>query len=103
MTGKELKKIREKMGFTQKQLAKELGVSKVTISGWERGRHVMSQRYERHINLLDIDSRQAENYFTLLLDRVGPLTARDYIASVLSLTDEEIKKYAKEGMVKIDK
>ena len=100
MTGKELKEIRAKMGFTQKQLAKELGVSKITVSGWERGRHKMSKRYERHIKLLDVDSRQARNYFVHLVDRVGPLTARDYIASILTLTDEEIKKYAKEGMIK---
>jgi len=33
----EIKKIREPLGFTQKEFAQKLGVTKLTISHWERG------------------------------------------------------------------
>lgn len=37
MKGKELKKYREEIGFTQEQLAMALHVATNTISRWERG------------------------------------------------------------------
>ncbi|MFQ5849295.1 MAG: helix-turn-helix domain-containing protein [Candidatus Binatia bacterium] len=36
MDGTELKGIREKMGWTQKELAKRLDVHRLTISRWEQ-------------------------------------------------------------------
>ena len=35
--GKLLKKLREKEGISQRELAKELGVGKTTVSVWESG------------------------------------------------------------------
>jgi len=37
MTSKELKQWRKKNGYTQRQLAKVLGVIPLTVSRWERG------------------------------------------------------------------
>jgi transcriptional regulator with XRE-family HTH domain len=37
MTGKQLKKIRGQLGWTQSQLANELGVTSNTVARWERG------------------------------------------------------------------
>lgn len=37
MTGMELKKIREAHGLTQRELAKQIGMSEITISVYERG------------------------------------------------------------------
>ena len=37
MTGKELKRLRTQMQFTQKQLAEKLGVTENTVAQWERG------------------------------------------------------------------
>lgn len=36
MTGKEVKKAREKMGLSQRKLAEALGVATMTVSRWER-------------------------------------------------------------------
>ena len=37
MTPQDLKKWREKNGYTQRQLAKALGVITISVSRWERG------------------------------------------------------------------
>ena len=37
MDGTELRALREKVGMTQEQLAKELGVAANTVARWERG------------------------------------------------------------------
>jgi transcriptional regulator with XRE-family HTH domain len=37
MTGEELKAIREELGWTQSQMADELGVTPNTVARWERG------------------------------------------------------------------
>ncbi len=38
MTGDEIKALRDRLGWTQEQLARRLGVSFTTINRWERGR-----------------------------------------------------------------
>jgi len=37
MTGAEVRRHRRRLGFTQVQLAKQLGVHPVTVSRWENG------------------------------------------------------------------
>ena len=36
MNGQEVREIRDKLGFTQEQLAREVGVHKNTVARWER-------------------------------------------------------------------
>ena len=100
MTGQEIKELRKTAGFTQAELAREIGVDHIAVSKWERGIHKISRINELKLRAIDYASKEAEVQFYILRERVGALTARDYITSVLSLTDEEIKKYAKEGMIK---
>ena len=38
MTPKQVKKLREKLGLLQRELAVKLGVSTRTVQGWENGR-----------------------------------------------------------------
>ena len=38
-----VKELREKMGMTQEQLARELGVSFKTVNRWERGKNKPSR------------------------------------------------------------
>ena len=37
MSGEELRECRERLGLTQEQLAKQMGVHVMTVSRWERG------------------------------------------------------------------
>ncbi|MCH8300679.1 MAG: helix-turn-helix domain-containing protein [Candidatus Marinimicrobia bacterium] len=103
MTGLELKEIRESLGLTQSQLAKELNVDRITISRWEMGHSDISRKYEANVKMINGITQQVEAQFVLLLDKFGALTTKDFITTALTLTDEEIKKYAKEGMIKIIK
>jgi transcriptional regulator with XRE-family HTH domain len=45
-----LKKMREKMGMTQAQLALKLGVTVTTISRWEQGKNFPSFLYANKLN-----------------------------------------------------
>jgi DNA-binding transcriptional regulator YiaG len=39
MTPKEVVKLRERLGYTQRQLAERIGATQVTVSRWETGAH----------------------------------------------------------------
>ena len=103
MTGSEIKEIRESLGLTQFQLAKELKVDRVTVSRWEAGNRNIHRIYEAQIKMINGVTQQAEAKFVILLDKFGAFTTRDIIASNLTMTEEDAKKYGKEGMVKINK
>lgn len=49
MDGAELRRIRERLGWTQQQLADELGVAANTVARWERGELGMRESTERLI------------------------------------------------------
>ena len=100
MTGLELKEMRENLGLTQSQLAKGLNIDRVTISRWERGKRNISRKYEAQIKMINGTTQQAEAQFVIMLDKFGAFTTNDIIASNLTMTEEEAKKYAKEGMIK---
>jgi transcriptional regulator with XRE-family HTH domain len=52
MTKQEIKQIRKWLGWSQEQLARELGLSFSTISRWERGVSSPSPAAERLLNAL---------------------------------------------------
>jgi len=62
----QLQQARKSAGLTQKQLARELGVSEDTVAGWERGtntpRHGFRPRLAKHFNvtLAEVDIMLAE-------------------------------------------
>ena len=97
MTAEELKEIRRRLGLTQKRLAAELGVDKMTVSRWERGLHAISDEYGQRTKILDIDVRQAEAQFVLLKEMVGPLGARDFLTCVTNWSPSEIEQVARRG------
>lgn len=45
MTGEELKKLRLERGWTQTELAEKIGTMYNVISGWENGKHKISNVY----------------------------------------------------------
>ncbi len=50
MTGKELRRIREKMGLTQVEFAREFGYKrKATISEFENGKKPIPASLEKHV------------------------------------------------------
>ena len=57
MTSDEYREIRQRMGLTQEQLARELGVTSMTVSRRERGEteidgeatHALKRLWERHV------------------------------------------------------
>ena len=97
MTGKELRENRRLLGYSQKQLAKQLNVNYMTVSRWERGLNNISPKYIQRLKILQYETKIAEANFRLILDKVSPLTARDFITSVLTATPEEIEKIARRG------
>jgi transcriptional regulator with XRE-family HTH domain len=49
MDGSELRRIRERLGWTQRRLAEELGVAENTVARWERDELGMRSTAERLI------------------------------------------------------
>ncbi len=58
MTGNDLKRWREKMGFTQGQLSKALEVSRQTIVGWEKSEEPLSRIVQLALSALQVGSPQ---------------------------------------------
>jgi len=55
-TGKQIKKVREKLGYSQAVFAGALSVSKKTVEAWEAGRNAPSGVALRLIDLIDQDA-----------------------------------------------
>ncbi len=52
MDGKQLRKIRDKLHWTQVKLAKEIGVTVTTLARWERDEVGISEPISRFIKLI---------------------------------------------------
>ena len=52
MDSKEIKAIRKRLGFTQTELANELGVNQVTVNRWENGKRKPSKLAVRQLERL---------------------------------------------------
>ena len=50
--GKFLSRARKEKGFTQAQMAKQLGFSPVTLSALETGKNVSAEKIERYLQML---------------------------------------------------
>jgi len=48
----DVKRVRKKLGLTQEQLARELGVSFTTVNRWEKGKSEPSPLAEKALELL---------------------------------------------------
>lgn len=55
MDGAELRRIRERIGWTQRRLAEELGVAENTVARWERDEIGMRESTERLIRRVAAD------------------------------------------------
>ncbi len=79
--GEKVKSLREKQGWTQKELAERLHVSMRTVVSYERGQSYPKQRrmYTTMANLFSVDvnylytEREEESF----LDETNPLTERE--------------------------
>ena len=59
MTGQEIKEKRMKLGLSQEQFARRLGVTFATINRWENNRNIPSELSARAIRELDAKSFEA--------------------------------------------
>ncbi|MEB3520920.1 helix-turn-helix domain-containing protein [Streptococcus sp. S2(2023)] len=73
-----LKELRKEKGLTQQQLAEKIGTTKLTVSNWENGKHViktstakeLAELFNVNVEYLLGDS-EFRNPFDLLLDSAG--------------------------------
>ena len=59
MTPVQLRRIRKALGFTQAQLAAELGVGRVTVTRWELGDRRISELAARLLRRIAAEARAA--------------------------------------------
>lgn len=59
MTGDEIRQLRKGASLTQKALAKQLGVSRETVSRWEAQRQQPTALHARHFGYVIRDLREA--------------------------------------------
>ena len=52
MTAQEIKELRQRSGWTQERLARELGVSVMTVSRWETGKQKPIPSLQHALDLL---------------------------------------------------
>lgn len=58
MKPKDLKRIRQKLGLTQKELAERLGVTLVTVGRWEAGMRKISEPVAKLVKMIEADRRK---------------------------------------------
>lgn len=61
-TSKEVKRIRNRIGLTQKLFASFLGVSNKTIEAWEEGVNTPSGAASRMLTIIENDNKTLEKY-----------------------------------------
>ena len=60
--GKEVKKIRNRIGFSQSLFAHYLGVSKKTVEAWESGTNSPSGTASRLLNMMEMDDNLVNEF-----------------------------------------
>ena len=60
MDGQEVRQIREKLGLTQEQLAREVGVHKNTVARWERNELSIRETTARLLQFVASDVRDRQ-------------------------------------------
>lgn len=60
MDGSELRRIRERLGWTQRRLADELGVAENSVARWERDELGMRATAERLVRRIAAEHRAAK-------------------------------------------
>jgi len=58
MTPKDLKRIRQKLGLTQEDLAERLGVTRITVGRWETGMRRITEPMARLIKRIAAEERK---------------------------------------------
>jgi len=58
MKGRELRRIRQRLGWTQAQMAKEAGVASNTVARWERDEMQISEPVARLIKIIAAGTKQ---------------------------------------------
>jgi len=86
MKPKDLKRIRQKLGLTQKELAENLGVALVTVGRWEAGMRKISEPVARLIERIAAEERKKKGRREELEDRFDVEAAREALAE----SDERI-------------
>ena len=60
--GKEVRRIRNKIGFSQSLFANYLGVSKKTVEAWESGTNSPSGTASRLLNMMEMDDNLVNEF-----------------------------------------
>ena len=63
MNDLDIKELREKLGITQEELAKRLGVHARTIQNWESGSKIPESKHAILRNILDVQVSASQQYF----------------------------------------
>ena len=87
MTGKELKRLRTQMQFTQKQLAEKLGVTENTVARWERGEVPINEPAARLLRGGQMSETMAELY-----EREFPTPVRKKLAALTRKSEEVARR-----------
>jgi transcriptional regulator with XRE-family HTH domain len=86
MKPKDLKRIRQKLGLTQKGLAERLGVTLVTVGRWEAGMRRITEPMARLIERIAAEERKKKGRKEELEDRLDVEAAKKALAE----SDERI-------------
>ncbi|MGD0075361.1 MAG: helix-turn-helix domain-containing protein [Candidatus Binataceae bacterium] len=60
MSGKQLREIRKRLGWTQQQMAEKLGVWRNSVARWERDEMAISEPVARLIEILGKNKRRGK-------------------------------------------
>lgn len=63
MNDLDIKEMREKLGITQEELAKRLGVHARTIQNWESGTKIPESKHAILRNMMDVQLNSSQQYF----------------------------------------
>lgn len=94
MTGTELKRIREELGWTQSRIANEIGVTANTMARWERGEIKIYEPAARLIGF--VSQGRKKELITAPFDRFVQDSLKDFLQNV---KEEGLKKSVSDRQV----